>query len=1068
MRLRVERPTPRIGWQRGQHHAESSRIGCLERLEPRLLLDSTTVINEVMYAPIDGSPEWIELHNQQAVDMDLSGWSLTNGIDYQFPKGTVIQGRGYLVVSAAPDRHSELDAFGPFQGRLSNGGERIELRDVNGRLMSELNYRDDGVWPVAADGSGASLAKADEGRATDLAANWRASARVGGTPGAENFPEVAKARRSLVRFDSEWRFDDTGVAPGNDWHNVSFQDTEWSVGRGLFWDAVESLPVEGMTELSPGQDSYYFRTKFDYDPGNRTAAELLVSPYIEDGAVIYLNGTEVLRSNLPDGPISFSTPAVTELELAGLPEPIPLPIELLRNGENTIAVEVHQASTVFDVEIANGSFEADSNDPLFAPTGWEGSGFVFNGFSRVTQLDTIVNPRTQVPHPDGAQAIVLRSDDGEVMEIYQNLGLISAGTYQLDYAIADRLASQWLNYRVEVLAVDQDSETILYAADSVNDLSLRPVNGSSSHPHSETLLGQQGDWRDVQLHAQATAEHVGKTLQIKFKTDAQSAGDEGEHFEFALDNVRMSVDLDLVPDIVFGAELDVVEILPVPPNLHFTEIAGAASPSFFVEMANRGATPIQLGEVEITLDGATPGRVLLPPTELGAGQLITLDADALGFTVAEGDRLFMQDATGNVLDGRRVDRVAQGLHPTSGEWLVVSSPSPNGENQFALRNEVVINEIMYHGTPEFAKPSVPAKFETSSILSFDSPWRYFQSSVGLAAGWQDTRHPIGGDWQEGTGVLGFLPPNQTSPVPIGTQLSGPIEAGVRTYYFETEFTLSENELASLDQIEMRHLVDDGAVVYVNGIEVLRHQMPAGAITASTFASSGVGNAPISEPIVLPAEVLTAGSNRISVEVHQVSSFSNDVLFGLEVTGRRMVEPPIPGEPFRESELEWIELFNQSDDVVDLTGWRLDEAIRYEFPAGTMLGPGRYVVVASDVTAISAEYPELTTVIGEFDGRLSNRGETILLLDDVGNPADSVSYFDGGEWDDRADGAGPSLELMILAPTTRMASFGWRAMNRLDPRGKRIRIAEYPNERYLANRQSGMSSPSDFWTGQGKR
>src|SRR5687768_8508226 len=76
----------------------------LESLEARLTLDSTVVFNEVMYHPVDDSDEggpsleWLELHNQHAVNMDLSRWKLRGGVDFTFPAGTIIPGGGYLVV----------------------------------------------------------------------------------------------------------------------------------------------------------------------------------------------------------------------------------------------------------------------------------------------------------------------------------------------------------------------------------------------------------------------------------------------------------------------------------------------------------------------------------------------------------------------------------------------------------------------------------------------------------------------------------------------------------------------------------------------------------------------------------------------------------------------------------------------------------------------------------------------------------------------------------------------------------------------------------------------------------
>ena len=74
-----------------------------EALESRIVLDSTVVFNEIMYHPADESGvEWIELHNQMAVDMDISGWRIDGGVSFDFPEGTVVPGQGYAVVASDP------------------------------------------------------------------------------------------------------------------------------------------------------------------------------------------------------------------------------------------------------------------------------------------------------------------------------------------------------------------------------------------------------------------------------------------------------------------------------------------------------------------------------------------------------------------------------------------------------------------------------------------------------------------------------------------------------------------------------------------------------------------------------------------------------------------------------------------------------------------------------------------------------------------------------------------------------------------------------------------------------
>ena len=135
--------------------------------------DSVVVFNEIQYHPAtrEAELEWVELHNQMAVDVDISSWYLSDAVFYQFPGGTIVPGGGYVVVAINPAAvEAELGVvgvYGPIVGRLDNSGENLELRDHNARLMDSVSYRSGDGWPVAADGSGVTLSK--------LNPNWRSS-----------------------------------------------------------------------------------------------------------------------------------------------------------------------------------------------------------------------------------------------------------------------------------------------------------------------------------------------------------------------------------------------------------------------------------------------------------------------------------------------------------------------------------------------------------------------------------------------------------------------------------------------------------------------------------------------------------------------------------------------------------------------------------------------------------------------------------------------------------------------------------------------------------------------------
>jgi hypothetical protein len=69
--------------------------------------DSVVSFNEIMYHPPlnEAASEWLELRNQMSVDIDLSGWVLTGGVNYVFAEGTIAAGRGYVVVAGVAVHH---------------------------------------------------------------------------------------------------------------------------------------------------------------------------------------------------------------------------------------------------------------------------------------------------------------------------------------------------------------------------------------------------------------------------------------------------------------------------------------------------------------------------------------------------------------------------------------------------------------------------------------------------------------------------------------------------------------------------------------------------------------------------------------------------------------------------------------------------------------------------------------------------------------------------------------------------------------------------------------------------
>ncbi len=111
--------------------------------------------------------------------------------------------------------------------------------------------------------------------------------------------------------------------------------------------------------------------------------------------------------------------------------------------------------------------------------------------------------------------------------------------------------------------------------------------------------------------------------------------------------------------------------------------------------------------------------------------------------------------------------------------------------------------------------------------------------------------------------------------------------------------------------------------------------------------------------------------------------------------------------------DFVELHNRSDAAIDISGWRFERGIDFEFPAGTLLPAGDFVVVFSDRDGFESKYGSITDTtkgVGPFSGRLSDGGEVLLLVDAQQRPVDYVDFNDRDPWPINPDGSRGSLEL----------------------------------------------------------
>ncbi len=170
------------------------------------------------------------------------------------------------------------------------------------------------------------------------------------------------------------------------------------------------------------------------------------------------------------------------------------------------------------------------------------------------------------------------------------------------------------------------------------------------------------------------------------------------------------------------------------------------------------------------------------------------------------------------------------------------------------------------------------------VLSRDAIWRFNDSGVALDTAWKDpTYKDI--EWKRGRAPLGFGDDvSETDPnLPLATSVSFGADPQHKhmTTYFRTEIEVPSSYKDAKD-VEVYIHVDDGAVVYFNGVEVFRRGIKD---DINVVYSTPAKFKPKEETFTLPASVLQVGRNVIAAEVHQDGEDSSDLWFEMGLKAR---------------------------------------------------------------------------------------------------------------------------------------------------------------------------------------
>ncbi len=365
-----------------------------------------------------------------------------------------------------------------------------------------------------------------------------------------------------------------------------------------------------------------------------------------------------------------------------------------------------------------------------------------------------------------------------------------------------------------------------------------------------------------------------------------------------------------------------------------------------------------------------------------------------------------------VFYGPQVADVSQGRAPDGADridWFDL--PTPGLANPVIEQPTVASVVLVPEDAPKRAM--VP-----TSADQVDESWRSdasFDDSAWLSA----SGGPGGVGYEDGSGYEDLIS------LDVRSQMYG----RNTTCYVRIPFTGTAGLIGSLGELTLSVRYDDGFVAWVNGTEVARANVSGSPQWNSVATGNNEADTEKFDAVIDVFEhvgLLREGANLLAIQGLNVSTTSSDFLVSVELSGTVVAYAATVYPYLRELQLldglrvtelmyhapegdnlDYIELANIGDVPLDLTGVRFSDGIEFTFPV-TELAPGQCTVVVDDPAAFRLRYGTDAHVAGQYSGRLSDKGEDIVLK--LAEPFDAAiarfRYDD--EWHPATDGDGMSL------------------------------------------------------------
>lgn len=886
-------------------------------------------------------------------------------------------------------------------------GTQIELKwtDFSSNESSfELERSTDGAsFSRIATISANTFRYADSNRASNTTYYYRVRAiNASGSSAYSSVTSVkTPALTPIISSGSTWKYLDNGTDQGTAWRSSSFDDSTWKSGAGQlgYGDGDEATVVSYGPSSTARYITTYFRRTFSVtDPS--AFSNLVLSLLRDDGAVVYLNGTEVFRSNMPTGTILYTTLASSGIGSAdeNTWHGVSLSPNMLVAGTNVIAVEVHQNSASssdlsFDLQLG-GTTSTPATIPS-APSGLVATAVLSSQINLSWSDNSDNESGFLIERATAGGAFVQIATVAAGVRSYSNTGLTASTSYSYRVRAYNGAGnSSYSNTASATTSAASSGDTLVPAGAVWRYLD----NGTDQGTAWRAILFDDSTWKSgaaqlgygdgdevtrVSYGPSSSSKYITTYFRHSFSVTDPSAitglqlklmRDDGAvvylngvevfrsnmptgtitYTTLASSGVDSSAEstwytASLVPALlVAGNNVIAVEVHQVTAsssdvtfNFELTASGGAPSPTLPGAPSGLVATgvstsQINLGwtdnasnetgfEIERSTDGVNFTRIATVGVNvtqysnsgLAAGTLYyyrvravntsgnsayatasgrTIDVPpvapsgltANGITTSQ-IRLSWADNSNNET-GFKIERSSDGVNFT--QIATVGAGVTSYSNTGLSAGAGYWYRVRAYnggGDSGYSNTASAATATLQTLVSAGSTWKYLDNGSNQGTAWRSSSFDDS-TWKSGAGQLGYGDGDEATRVNYGSDT----RRRYITTYFRRAFTVTDP--TAFLGLTLRLLRDDGAVVYLNGVEVVRSNMPGGTIGYTTLASSTINGSAEStwNVFTINASMLVAGTNVLAVEIHQVSAKDGDISFDLALLAEKPTPAPTVG------------------------------------------------------------------------------------------------------------------------------------------------------------------------------